>query len=199
METARDNWRKEDEFASAFGSRKFTLHAAVWVRIEHQNGDEYATDEDDTSALAAEQSLEEVLAKLKELSRRFGADEDGFISIDDHDRLKQVFPEFHRDTGEDILRLIQNGGVLSGSLQNDLDFSGDSLYCEWGYVVDFDERTFEVYKGFNKEPLDATERFVYMKHNGKYHPVKLAASFWLDGLPSDEAFLEALKDGEEDE
>lgn len=138
-------------------------------------------------------------AKLKELSRRFGADEQGFISIDDHDRLKQVFPEFHRDTGEDILRLIQNGGVLSGALRNDLDFAGDSLFCEWVYVVDFDERTFEVYKGFNKEPLDATERFVYMKHDGKYHPVKLSASFWLDGLPSDEAFLEALKDGEEDE
>lgn len=139
-------------------------------------------------------------AKLQELSRRFGADEDGFISIDDHDRMKRVFPEFHRDTGEDILRLIQNGGVLSGALRNDLEFAGDSLFCEWAYVVDFDARVLEVYKWFNKEPLDVTERFAQLPHDGKYYPVKCAASWWLDGLPSDEDFLAVLGiDDEEDE
>lgn len=138
--------------------------------------------------------------KLKELSRRFGADEEGFISIEDHDRLKRVFPEFHRDTGEDILRLIQKGGVLSGALENDLDFAGDSLFCEWAYVVDFDARVLEVYQGFNKEPLDVTERFAQLPHDGKYYPVKLKASYWLDGLPSDESFLAVLGvDDEEDE
>ena len=136
--------------------------------------------------------------KLKELFLRFGAEKDGSISIDNHDRLKRAFPEFHRDTGEDILRLIQNSGVLSGALENNLDFAGDSLFCEWAYVVDFDERAFEVYEGFNTHPLHESERFAQMEHDGKYHPVKWAASFWLDGLPSDEAFLEILKDGEED-
>ena len=136
---------------------------------------------------------------LKELSRRFGADEDGSISIDDYNRLKRVFPEFHRDTGEDILRLIQNGGVLSGALKNSLDFAGDSLFCEWAYVVDFDKRVLEVYKGFNTEPLDATERFAQLPHEGEYYQVKLKASFGLDVLPSDENFLAVLEDGEEDE
>ena len=138
-------------------------------------------------------------AKRRELFLRFGMEKDGEMSFDNYDRLKRVFPEFHRDTGEDILRLIQSGDVLSGTLENSLDFAGDSLFCEWAYVVDFDKRVLEVYQGFNTEPLDVMERFAQLPHEGKYYPVKWAASFWLDDLPSDENFLAVLGVGEEEE
>lgn len=138
-------------------------------------------------------------AKVFELRRRFGADEQGSIAIDDHKRLKRVFPEFNRDTGEDILRLIQNGDVLSGALENNLSFAGDSLWCEWAYVIDFDRRTFEAYKGFNQEPLDELERFAQLEPDEEYYPVKLAATFWLDDLPTDEAFLEVLSVAEDED
>lgn len=138
---------------------------------------------------------------LTELRRRFGADKDGYIPIEDHDRLQRVFPEFHRDTGEDILRLIQNGAVLSGALENRLEFAGASEFCEWAYVVDFDKRTFEVYEGYNKEPLDPAERFAQLEHVAErygYYQVKLAASWPLDDLPADEEFVGDLVH-EEDE
>ncbi len=44
---------------------------------------------------------------------------------------------------------------LSGAVQHMIDshaFLADSLFCEWAYVVNLDERTFEVYEGFNKDP-----------------------------------------------
>lgn len=31
------------------------------------------------------------------------------------------------------------------------DFAGDSLFCEWGYVIDLDEENLEIYRGFNTE------------------------------------------------
>lgn len=61
-------------------------------------------------------------------------------------------------TGADVLKVIASApnGV---KLRNDYDFSRDSLFCEWAYVIDFDKNTFEVYQGFNEKPLDKSERF----------------------------------------
>ncbi len=39
VETKKENWFKEEDFNTTFGSRKFTLHAAVWIMIENENGD----------------------------------------------------------------------------------------------------------------------------------------------------------------
>jgi hypothetical protein len=33
---------------------------------------------------------------------------------------------------------------------NSKDFLLDSLFCEWAYILNFDEELFEVYKGFNQ-------------------------------------------------
>ena len=78
-------------------------------------------------------------------------------------------------------------------LQNSLNFSRDSIFCEWAYVIDFDKNTFEVYQGFNETPLDESERFYTAgqkeDENGMY-PVKLFKSFDLSALPSEEEFLE---------
>ena len=120
-----------------------------------------------------------------------------------------VFPEFSRDTGCDILPMIQNGTATTRYLGNRIDFAADSLFCEWAYVVDFNHRTFEVYHGFNKTPLEENDRFYFLNdkadpshmlaNGGMFYPVKLAATFNLDNLPEDDEFLDVFKvDDEED-
>ena len=92
-------------------------------------------------------------------------------------------------------------------LKVDPSFAGESLSCEWAYVVDSDKRTFEVYEGFNKEPLDPSERFASAPvdvgatsmEGGRYHPVKHAKTWPLDGLPTNEEFLTAFKAEDDDE
>lgn len=118
----------------------------------------------------------------------------------------QVYPALTRDTGAEILQLVQDwpeeGEILLG---NQYDFAADSLMCEWAYVIDFDKDTFEVYKGFNEEPLPAGERFSTMppkpSHNGqiKYHPVKLVATFSLTDLPTEDTFITACRGPEEED
>lgn len=119
-----------------------------------------------------------------------------------------IFPEFSRDTGCDILPMIQNGMTTTRYLGNRIDFAADSLFCEWAYVVDFNKRTFEVYKGFNNTPLEENERFYFLNDKAdpclappgeRYCPVRLAATFDLDNLPEDKEFLDVFKvDDEED-
>ena len=40
-----------------------------------------------------------------------------------------------------------------------LNFAGDSLFCEWAYVIDLDKETVECFKGFNTTPLTPEDRF----------------------------------------
>jgi hypothetical protein len=76
-----------------------------------------------------------------------------------------------------------------------LEFAADSLFCEWAYVIDFDSNTFDVYKGFNTQPLKETDRFYFLedKAEGNYHPVVIMASYCLDDLPTEKHFLAELK------
>lgn len=132
---------------------------------------------------------------------------------------KEPMPQqFSRDCGGHILEFIQNGeytkdeldfeGLRSvrkpvtykwemDKLHNQLDFAGDSVFCEWAYVVDFDENTFEIYEGFVKEPHEG-ERFSNVDYEKshreeQYYPVKLVKKYDLDDLPTEEEFLQELE------
>ena len=121
---------------------------------------------------------------------------------------KHFPPEFSRDTGARILKMIQDDAVRSGFLAKSLDFAADSLFCEWAYVIDLDKRMFEVYNGFNKEPLTKYDRFYFLRdqeseqkytdNDGKksivYHGIKLCASWSLADLPDYETFLAACEE-----
>lgn len=117
------------------------------------------------------------------------------------------FPEFDRDTGAEILWMIQNCQTTSRYLRDDIEFAAASLFCEWAWVIDFDRRTFEAYQGFNHTPLTPEDRFYFLvdkeehyEHTPQeYHGVKLVASWPLDNLPTDEEFLNAFKEDEEGE
>lgn len=117
--------------------------------------------------------------------------------------INDLFPSLSRDTGAKILDLIQNS-TEPLPLRLSVEFAADSLFCEWAYVVDLDKNTLEAFQGFSKTPLAEGERFYGMKNddphaNREYHPVKLAASWPLDALPDNAAFLSKLEPENSDE
>lgn len=96
-----------------------------------------------------------------------------------------------RDLGAEILASVANSTDDEIILSNSIDFAGDSLMCEYAYVIDLDKNTLEVFKGFNHKPLDASERFFDAKtkdcsrvSSEPYYPVRLAKSYPLDVLPT---------------
>lgn len=101
-------------------------------------------------------------------------------------------PQLSREQGSTILDLVNvEGGI---KLRDSLGFAGDSLFCEWAYVIDLDIGRLEVYVGFNKDKI--TEgRFISgdpdLDYND-YEPVKLVKSYDLYSLPTDEVFEEDL-------
>lgn len=104
-----------------------------------------------------------------------------------------------RDHGAEILQLVHDARdeVL---LKDAINFAGDSLLCEWAYVVDLDRRTFEVFRGFNKAPLDPSERFASAPlDHPEYQPVRRLVTFNLDALPDEAAFLKGCERTDEDD
>jgi hypothetical protein len=53
-----------------------------------------------------------------------------------------------RDDQGDLSAALEKGLMVGGAEA----FGRDSLYCEWGYVVDLDEGVLEVYEGFVNAP-----------------------------------------------
>lgn len=68
--------------------------------------------------------------------------------------------------------------------------------AKYGHWDGLDKNTFEVYQGFNKAPLDSSERFASITSpdsNEGYYQVKFLESFDLDNLPSEEDFIAQLE------
>lgn len=114
------------------------------------------------------------------------------------------YPELSRDTCADILQIIMDR-PLGITLKDDINFAADSLFCEWAYVIDLDDGTFEVYSGFNKTPLKPEDRFYNLtdirpqNYGEDFYPIKLyPGAIWsLQTLPSQEEFLETFNCSDE--
>ena len=78
-------------------------------------------------------------------------------------------------------------------LSNNIEFATDSLFCEYGYLIDLKNNLFEIYKGFNNELLSDNERFKYLETDDEYKPIRLFKSYNLDYLPTNEQFLSDLQ------
>lgn len=145
--------------------------------------------------------------EYKEMWKEFDVDieKQRFVSFEESNKFHDKYPQFNRDVASDILEMVassENGLRL----QDDYNFAADSLFCEWAYVIDFDKNTFEVYQGFNKTPLDTSDRFFGVvcgrdsdNKDDRYYPVKLVAMFDLSDLPTEEEFLLQLEPPETDE
>lgn len=150
--------------------------------------------------------------ELREIEKAAGIKEgEEWISTEQAEARKKIAPQLSRDTGGAVLALVDNseGGL---PLVNSIEFAGDSLFCEWAYVADFDRRVLEVYRGFNEEPTGDDTRFPSSKFGVEdrkkteeriaregpsefvsvYHPIKMLAEFPFNGLPDAQAFVEAL-------
>jgi len=142
-----------------------------------------------------------------------GADPDSdMVGMDVADKHREAYPESSRDTGADVLKTIRDS-ERPLKLKDSRTFAGDSLFCEWAYVVDLDTNVLEVYRGFNKERLQDGERFKHLENEPEiieidgeavltetqYYPVSLVASYDIDNLPSAEDFCEKCDPDEEEE
>lgn len=158
---------------------------------------------------------------------------------EESNRLYREKPWLSRDLGGEILNAImydkytgndedyrkrdkKEFKVTVDKLQDQTSFAGDSLFCEWLWLIDLDKKTFEAYKGFNNTELAEGERFKYLEkeclkdavekakrlaqREGKtltkkeiseikidYYPVRHIVTFKLNKLPKPSEFIDAFE------
>lgn len=126
--------------------------------------------------------------KIEQLWKKCGADNSDYASTEVVEKFEKKYPHLHRDCAGDVLGLIAFGKVEEVALA--VKFAGDSLFCEWAYVIDFDKNTLEVYQGFNKQSLPDDARFKFLEEEGKeYKPVRIVAEWPLDDLPTEDDMI----------
>ena len=137
---------------------------------------------------------EDDLTKQEEFMQSIGV-KNGWMDKEQAQKFKEKFPLHHRDVGGEILQTLVNDQKSEEIvLVNAYEFAGDSLFCEWAYVVDLDKKTFEIYRGFNTSGISKEDRF-YRLHQSEstYYPVKIIQSFSIDDLPDTEEFIKLCK------
>ena len=133
-----------------------------------------------------------------------GFNEDGMLTLHESERFNKRFPLLTRDLGASILEaIVDRGGNVE--LVNSASFAYDSLFCEWAYCVNFDDKTLEVYSGFTSVDDDydmgvfaQVDGEAGQDHRGKYGGINKVAVYPLDDLPSDDQFLAGLEETEEE-
>lgn len=145
----------------------------------------FATDEDDK--------------KVETFLKSIGC-KDGWMNMDQSDKYYKAFPYRSRDVGATILELVANSKDKEIVLHDSTNFAGDSLFCEWAYVVDLDKMVLEVYTGFNKEPLAEDERFakVPKDKDSEYTGIRCIKKYDINKLPTKKNFVKELKKIEEE-
>ncbi|MFJ5532399.1 hypothetical protein [Streptomyces sp. NPDC093261] len=99
------------------------------------------------------------------------------LNVDGRHERPSWYQLLHGTQG-DIARML-----AAGAIEDSSDFPADSLFAEWGYVVDLDNQVLEIYEGFQHAPHN-DGRFADMAPAREgYWPVRLVASWPLGGLP----------------
>jgi hypothetical protein len=139
-------------------------------------------------------STDEDQKKVDKFMKSIGSN-DGWLTMDQADKYHRAYPYLSRDIGASILELVANSKDKEIVLTDSTDFAGDSLFCEWAYVVDLDKNLLECYSGFNKEPLAEGERFANIpkcKDDSEYSAIRLLKTYELDKLPTKKVFIKEL-------
>lgn len=128
------------------------------------------------------------------------------VSVVVAEEFKKKYPSLYRDTGANILRIIyeNNGGV---PVHLSTEFAADGLFCEWAYVIDLDDNTLTVYRGFNQDSnadmghFDFLKDMSYKEHRGddQYLPPVRVKVYSLDDLPDKKEFSDLEDSVYEDE
>lgn len=111
-----------------------------------------------------------------------------------------------REMGTGILEYIQT--AEEPKLFNSISFAADSLFCEWAYLVDLDERKLRVFQGFNQSPLEDGQLFAseiaktlgVVKENPSYYPIREVGALTFDELAtvSHDEFVQKFEPKEEE-
>lgn len=122
-----------------------------------------------------------------------------WVTLEDAEKFKKAHPQLDRDMGAEIFSYIMEHGGCE--LKNNISFAADSLFCEWAYLIDFDNEVLECYEGFNKNGIDENDRFYYLKEKSDegYFPIRKCAVFTFSQVldMTEEAFLKELEGDEE--
>lgn len=110
-------------------------------------------------------------ADFARINEAIGADDSGFITMEQSQQFEALAPTLHRNLGAEVLAHIADadGEVI---LKDESEFLADTLFCEWAYALDLDNRTLTVY-------ADGEER----------------AMFWIDSMPSEDEFYRTCYEG----
>lgn len=95
------------------------------------------------------------------------------------------------DTQGDLEATLQSGYMIDS-----FAFGFDSLFCEWGYVIDLDRNEFVVYEGFQNSTTDKGLWANGQIDNG-YGPIAHVATFPLIGLDPDAVARVGAEEDEE--
>lgn len=178
------------------GTRHLTivLHKGEYVLAQYGQWDGYLDGQGQTIIdFLIKADLKKFKAKLVNLKQvndkefksywtECGADPDSdMVNMTVSNKFKEKYPTLSRDTGAKVLDLIYNAKE-SLPINKDINFAADSLFCEFCYVLNLDDKTLEIYKGFNEKRLSKTERFYFLQGKGKkeYYPVKHMATLKID-------------------
>lgn len=81
-------------------------------------------------------------------------------------------------------------------MRDDKEFIKNSLSCEWGYIINLDNNTLEIWQGFQSEP-DITNRYgveiYYQYETSNYYPCKLIKEYKLENIKTDKFSLQEFK------
>lgn len=81
-----------------------------------------------------------------------------------------------------------------GSFIDSAEFAKNSLFCEWGYVLDLDAEVFEVYRGFQTSRHSKGRFAADEPDDSGYYPIRPCASYPFAELPEDLSSLESSDD-----
>jgi len=132
--------------------------------------------------------FKEVLEKVKWINKRKQKEiddffksigcADGWMNMDQSELYHEKYPLLTRDNCAQILQMIMDSKDKTIWLHDSSDFAADSLFCEWAYVLDLDKRVLEVYRGFNRIPVDENSRFRNLNsETEEYQPIDLLTTY----------------------
>lgn len=111
-----------------------------------------------------------------------------------------VKPE--EDDSDDLYEYSQTDNYIldlltgkANTLLDGLEFIYDSLFCEYAYIIDFDDKTLKLYRGFQKEPQEGNIFGGNHDHAG-YYPCAYIGSINFDFIKAypSEKVLELIQD-----
>ena len=123
--------------------------------------------------LTKEMKKEKFIKKLSQLR---------FANEDEEDAVYQKHFEFD---GANILKHIQNGN--DKVVVNNIEFAQDTILCQWGYLIDFDTNTFEIYSMAHE-----SNKYKDKEKKAEFECLNLIKKYDLNNLPTEDEFIDTF-------